>query len=160
MTKNLLISSENLELIYDHAKQTYPEECCGLLVGKIEPNQKVIVKVVPTENNWVNDAKLFDNVNLNSSQERSKQDSFSIAPRTLIQVQKEARKQGLDLIGIYHSHPHHPAIPSEFDREMAWETYSYIIVLIVRGEIKDLRSWSLNDHREWSIENIIEVKKK
>jgi proteasome lid subunit RPN8/RPN11 len=152
MIKNLLISSENLELIYHHAKQTYPEECCGLLVGKIEQNQKVIVKVIPTENNWVNDANLFANFTQYSSQERSKRDSFSIAPKTLIQVQKEARKLNLDIIGIYHSHPDHPAIPSEFDREIAWETYSYIIVSVMKGEIEELKSWSLNDHKGWSLE--------
>jgi proteasome lid subunit RPN8/RPN11 len=157
MTKQLIINSQNLEIIYHHAQQIYPEECCGLLVGKVEQNKKEVVKVIPTENNWLNDAKLFNNLTPTNLTIRSKRDSFSIAPQTLLQVQKEARKLNLDITGIYHSHPDYPSIPSDFDRAIAWEGYSYIIVSVLKGEIKELFSWTLSNENEWISETIIQT---
>jgi proteasome lid subunit RPN8/RPN11 len=74
-----------------------------------------------------------------------------------LRVQKQARDRELDIIGIYHSHPDHPAIPSEFDRAIAWHHYSYIIISVQQGIASDLRSWTLDPHHQFQPEDMITV---
>lgn len=73
----------------------------------------------------------------------------------MLKVQKEARDRQLDIIGIYHSHPDHPAIPSEFDRLCGWQAYSYIIVSVLQGKARDVLSWSLDDNHQFQPEEIV-----
>ena len=76
-------------------------------------------------------------------------------PRLTLPVEKAAREHGLEVIGWYHSHPDHPARPSDFDREHAWPWYSYVIVSVMNGEPGDMTSWRLNDDRQnYSAEGI------
>jgi proteasome lid subunit RPN8/RPN11 len=145
----LKISQEHLNQILTHAEQIYPEECCGILLGKISDYSKIIVEVWPTENTWNKD----DSIELFNRQ-GSKKDRFTIAPEILLKAQKEARDRQLNIIGIYHSHPNHPAIPSEFDRAIAWPEYSYIIVSVIQGKAKDIFSWILDDDRQFKQEKI------
>jgi proteasome lid subunit RPN8/RPN11 len=145
----LKITQEHLNQILTHAEQIYPEECCGILLGKISDYSKIIVEVWPTENTWNKD----DSIELFNRQ-GSKKDRFTIAPEILLKAQKEARDRQLNIIGIYHSHPNHPAIPSEFDRAIAWPEYSYIIVSVIQGKAKDIFSWILDDDRQFKQEKI------
>ncbi len=69
---------------------------------------------------------------------------FSIDPLQQLKAEREAEKQGMKLLGFYHSHPDHPARPSEYDREHAWETFSYVIVSILSGKPADMTSWMLD----------------
>jgi len=127
-----------LKLRLDHLKQikahciiSYPHECCGLLLGKMANEGKILMEVIPTENDWKNQQGLFTHITMRKSiKSRSQTDSYSISPRQLIKTQKQAREKNIDIIGIYHSHPNHPAIPSDFDQAVAWQTYSYIIVSV------------------------------
>jgi proteasome lid subunit RPN8/RPN11 len=73
----------------------------------------------------------------------------------MLQAQKDARDRHLDIVGIFHSHPDHPAVPSEFDRAIAWQRYSYIIVSVQQGQACDLKSWSLDDDQQFQPEAII-----
>jgi len=77
----------------------------------------------------------------------SERNRFLIDPLEQLRVEKDARARGLDVLGYYHSHPDHPARPSEYDRDHAWPWYSYIIVSVERGEPKDMTSWVLSDDR-------------
>jgi proteasome lid subunit RPN8/RPN11 len=77
----------------------------------------------------------------------SRHNRYVISPRSLLEAQREARSSGLDIVGYYHSHPDHPARPSEFDREHAWPGTSYVIVSIEKGKAVDCRSWRLSDDR-------------
>lgn len=70
---------------------------------------------------------------------------FSISPRQLMQAEKTASDAGLVVLGFYHSHPDHPARPSEYDRQHAWPFYSYVIVSTTRGDALDLTSWVLDE---------------
>lgn len=72
-------------------------------------------------------------------------DRYWIDPTDLLRIQHEARDQGLEIIGIYHSHPDHPAVPSDCDRRLAWPVYSYVIAAVHRGHLRDLQSWRLQD---------------
>jgi proteasome lid subunit RPN8/RPN11 len=79
-----------------------------------------------------------------------------INPETVLAAHKEARSLGLDIVGYYHSHPDHPAQPSDFDREHAWPGLSYLIVSVQGGKVAEARSWRLTDERDRYEEETVE----
>lgn len=127
----LKIGRGDIEHIHEHAKETYPEECSGVMVGVHTGEMKVVVDVWRAENTH--------------EDERSRR--FLIDPREYIAFEKRADERDMDILGVYHSHPDHPAEPSEYDRDHAWPGWSYIIASVSGEEIKDLRSWLLKDDR-------------
>jgi len=147
------IRQSDLEQIKNQGITHYPEECCGLLIGKSQGNDNTVIEVVPTVNDWHNQKHLFTEII--HRPDFGKQENFAIAPQSLVQIQKEARQQNLDIIGVYHSHPDHPSIPSEFDRAIAWDFYSYIIVSIVKNQVKTLSSWRLDNLNQFVEEKIV-----
>ncbi|MBE9222300.1 M67 family metallopeptidase [Cyanobacterium stanieri LEGE 03274] len=147
------IKESDLQLIKGEGRLHYPDECCGLLIGKKENNYNVVVKVIPTINDWENQRYFLREIM--DKPDLGKQENFAIAPKTMLQIQKEVRGKNLDIIGIYHSHPNHPAIPSEFDRAIAWEGYSYIIMSVVEKQVEKLFCWQLDEDRRFQEENII-----
>lgn len=152
----LIISPEQRAQIGSHAERIYPEECCGLLIGTVEGEEKIVTEVHEAENNWGNDAAAaFSEI------AGSKRNRFSIDPKVLLKAQKESRQRHLGIIGIYHSHPDAPAIPSEFDRRIAWSGYSYLIVSVCQGSAVELRSWTLDPAHQFQPEaislNILEL---
>lgn len=149
----LEIHPHHLQILRPHAERTYPEECCGLLLGTRSRDRKILIDVIPTENSWNQEAaQSFEEISGSKQREESKNRNFSIAPEEMLRVQKEARDRALDIIGIYHSHPDSPAIPSEFDRAIAWSTYSYLIISVPQGQAKELLSWTLDDDRQFQPE--------
>ena len=141
-----------------HAESTYPEECCGLLLGKLSSDTKILIDVLPTENSWDTEAAdAFQSVEGSAELESSKRRRFSIAPEVMLKAQKDARDRNLNIIGIYHSHTDHPAIPSEFDRAIAWQQYSYVIVSVQQGKAIDLKSWSLDDEHQFQPEELLSL---
>ena len=140
----------------------YPSECCGLLLGKSNNEQKEVVQVIPTANDWENQKdifveldKEFDRSGL-SFENRQCSDSFSINPLTFLKIQKQARQDNLDIVGIYHSHPNYPATPSTFDTKFAWSIYSYIIISVTEERVHNICSWKL-DHFSQFIEEELRV---
>ncbi|WP_424097301.1 Mov34/MPN/PAD-1 family protein [Moorena producens] len=155
----LTLDTQHQLAIQNHAESTYPEECCGLLLGKHRGEVKTLVEVLPTPNNWDSEAAdAYATVEGKPQGDYSRQRRFSIAPEVLLRAQKDARDRNLDIIGIYHSHPDHPAVPSEFDRAIAWQQYSYIIVAVEEGKACDFRSWSLDEHHQFQPEETIIIK--
>jgi proteasome lid subunit RPN8/RPN11 len=149
------LSPEHLQTIHAHAESTYPEECCGIILGYLASEGKIVVEVMPTENAWNTEA------GAEFSGERtaeSKRRQYAIAPEVMLKTQKEARDRSLNIIGIFHSHPDHPAIPSECDRLYAWQGYSYIIVTVQNGKAGELQSWSLDDRHQFQAETIENIK--
>ncbi|HLO86722.1 MAG TPA: M67 family metallopeptidase [Nostocaceae cyanobacterium] len=146
----LKLNPEHLQIIYTHAENTYPEECCGVMLGYLDDESKTVVEVIPTANAWNTEAENFAEVNT----KHSHKDRYAIAPQTMLQLQREARSRSLSIIGIFHSHPDHPAVPSECDRLYAWPLYSYIIVSVINGKASELLSWSLNEHHQFEAEAI------
>jgi len=149
------LSQEQLQTIRTHAESTYPDECCGIILGYLAGEGKIVVEVIPTENVWNTEAAAeFAGDRTTESKKRQ----YAIAPQVMLETQRKARDRSLNIIGIFHSHPDHPAIPSECDRLYAWQGYSYIIVSVQNGKAGELRSWSLDDHHQFQaeeIENII-----
>jgi proteasome lid subunit RPN8/RPN11 len=140
------ISSAQLKTIFDRATAIYPDECCGILLGKFEDECKIVVEVIPTINEWTVSA--HDDLN------RTKHSRFTIPDREIFQAQKRGRDLNLEIIGFFHSHPDYPAIPSECDRVQAWEVYSYPIVSVIQGNAIEIKSWVLNEDRVFRSEEI------
>ena len=126
------LAESDLSAIREHAETSYPEECCGVMIGRAEGPLTQIERVVAMSN----------------ERQESRHNRYLISPEAVLAAHKEARGLGLDIVGYYHSHPDHPARPSEFDREHAWPGVSYLIVSIEKGHQVDARSWRLSDDRE------------
>jgi proteasome lid subunit RPN8/RPN11 len=99
---------------------------------------------------------LFPLINRRDDSPRNR---FSITPEDFRAAERAAAERGLDLLGWYHSHPDHPARPSEFDREHAWPWYSYVIVSVDGGVPKDLTSWQLEDDRSKFQPEVVEAER-
>jgi proteasome lid subunit RPN8/RPN11 len=137
----LKLSQTLIEKIHEHGSRDYPHECCGALLGREEGADRNVLEIVPLEN------RRSDSPN----------NRFSIQPEDVILAEKEARANGWDLIGWYHSHPDSPAHPSDYDREHAWPWYSYIIFQVEKTEPREMRSWRLDDDRAEFAEEGIEL---
>ncbi len=148
----LIISSDRLQTITNHAEHSYPRECCGLLLGTQDGETKTVVEVWPAENAWRDEAEEYWPEDNDLTEERR----YAIAPELMLKAMKEGRERSLSVIGIYHSHPNNPARPSEFDRLYAWPEYSYIIVSVVGGEAREVLSWSLGDGQQFKREVVKE----
>ncbi|MFN6540491.1 MAG: Mov34/MPN/PAD-1 family protein [Nostoc sp. EkiNYC01] len=157
-------NEQQLQTIRTHAENIYPEECCGIILGYLGGGGKTTVEVIPTENAWNTEAaaEFSGDVSRQAASRlrtaESKKRQYTIAPEVMLQAQKQARDRSLSIIGIFHSHPDNPAVPSECDRLYAWQGYSYIIVSVQNGKAAELRSWSLDDTHQFqpeAIENII-----
>jgi proteasome lid subunit RPN8/RPN11 len=128
----LVISSQDLQAIGRHGEATFPEECCGFLIGQAGAETTVVERILPVDN----------------ERQDSRHNRYVIEPETVLAAHKEARAAGADVVGYYHSHPDHPSRPSDFDREHAWPGLSYLIVSVMKGRVADARSWRLADDRE------------
>ncbi|MFL5804484.1 MAG: M67 family metallopeptidase [Roseiflexaceae bacterium] len=145
----MITLSENARLaIRRHAEESYPHECVGLLIGRIEGERKTVEDAFPAQNTWSADIGLTD-----AEHEHSLRDRFSLDPRDYLRADRAARARGLDIVGCYHSHPDHPAIPSERDRVGAQgvgagSSFSFLIQSIRAGEAAELTAWLLADNGE------------
>jgi proteasome lid subunit RPN8/RPN11 len=143
-TAQLKISSELADKIRAHGAQTYPHECCGALLGR------------DTE---VADRRVYREIHglhpLVNRRDDSPKNRFSVTSQDVLDAEKAARQQGLEVVGWYHSHPDHPARPSQYDRDHAWPWYSYIIVSVANRIPEEMTSWRLTDDRtEFELEEI------
>ena len=125
-----------------HGERDYPYECCGLMLGRFEDDRKNVLETYPISN---------------AREEQAKRNRFLIRPEELMHGEKYARGKGLDVVGFYHSHPDDVAVPSQYDLEHAWPTYSYIVVAVEKGSATDLRSWEMESDRSRFKEEEIEV---
>ncbi|HEY4572384.1 MAG TPA: M67 family metallopeptidase [Thermoanaerobaculia bacterium] len=136
----LVIQPRDLEAIGRHGEATFPEECCGFLIGRAVGETTVVERLLPVEN----------------ERQDSRHNRYVIHPETVLAAHQEARAAGADVVGYYHSHPDHPSRPSDFDREHAWPGLSYLIVSVQKGRAADARSWRLTDDRERFDEETLE----
>jgi len=128
----ITIGKKQLTEIREHGIRDYPYECCGLLLGRYTAEQKIVNETYPISN---------------AREESAKRNRFLIAPGELLRGERYAREHDLEVVGFYHSHPDSPAVPSQYDLEHAWPTYSYIIVSTSANEARDLFSWEQEPDR-------------
>ena len=143
----LRLLPEQVDAIHRHAAAEYPNECCGALLGRADGAAKEVAEVVALSNLRHDAARAQELVPLEQPGRESERNRYLIDPREQLRIEKDARARGLSVLGYYHSHPDHPAAPSEYDREHAWPWYSYLIVSVERGDPRDTRSWVLVDDR-------------
>jgi proteasome lid subunit RPN8/RPN11 len=110
-----------------HGRETFPHECCGAMLGK--------------------DGIVREAFQLPNTTEEGPRRRFLVRPGDYRVAEARASEAGLDLLGFYHSHPDHPARPSQYDLDHAWPFFSYVIVSVMAGEDKLLTSWRLQDDR-------------
>ena len=120
-----------------HGRETFPHECCGALVGR--------------------EGVVHEAFALANTTEEGPRRRFLVRPDDYRVAEERARETGLDLLGFYHSHPDHPARPSQYDLDHAWPSFSYVIVSVMAGEDKELTSWRLNDDRAAFAEESVEA---
>ncbi len=136
----LVLTKQVNDLIKRDSVESYPDECCGFLFGKEENEIRIILSAKPV---------------FNVSNENKKR-RFQIDPRDYMLAEKWAVENESGLLGVYHSHPDHPPIPSETDRVYAQPFFSYIILSITNGKWSNTRSWRLNENLQFDEEEIIE----
>ena len=112
-----------VKAIRDHGQETYPYECCGALIGR--------------------DGDVTDTLALPNTTDEGPRRRFLVRPSDYRAAESKASALGAELLGFYHSHPDHPAQPSQYDLDHAWPNFSYLIVAVADGESGDLRSWRL-----------------
>ncbi|MDX1934830.1 MAG: M67 family metallopeptidase [Capsulimonadales bacterium] len=130
------------------AEAGYPEEICGVLVGRWSGEEKIVSRLVPIENRWQESGEAeFSGVG-DDFGGASRHHRFKISPEDYYRVDIDARTAGEAILGFYHSHPDHPARPSDYDLRLAREIFpgfSYMIVSVQRGKATDVTSWVLRD---------------
>jgi proteasome lid subunit RPN8/RPN11 len=134
----IIIEQKPLDEMYQDALQSFPDECCGFLFGKEAGEERIITTILV----------------VNNSKEGDKRRRFEIAPKDYLNAERFADENGLQLLGVYHTHPNHPAVPSEHDRVAAQPYFSYIIISVKQNEIAGIRSWQLNDAFQFEEEKI------
>jgi proteasome lid subunit RPN8/RPN11 len=144
----LRISGSVAEKIRQHGAESYPYECCGALLGRDESAGTIPAGAAREV------VDLFPLVNRRDDSPRNR---FSVTAEDVRHAELAAQAKGLDIVGWYHSHPDHPAHPSEFDREHAWPWYSYVIVGVQSGGPRQMTSWRLEDDRAAFSPEIIEI---
>ncbi len=133
------INSLEYKKIELHGEKTFPEECCGVLLGKVVGGMPII-----------DEARMLKNTNAGSRNTR-----YNIDPLDLIKLEDELEDSDRIMLGIYHSHPNHPAKPSKFDLDHAWPNLSYIVLSVQDGNSELLTSWRLNSEiKEFNEEEI------
>lgn len=129
----LQLSHADYTTLRAHGEQTYPHECCGVLLGKFQNGKNIVHQVVAAGNTRTDSAH----------------NRYHIAPVELIRIQRQARGLGLDIVGFYHSHPDHPAQWSSTDfAEAHWLGCSYVITRVAEGKADVTNSFLLRGTSE------------
>jgi len=124
----ILIEDDAWLLMVSHARTAYPEECCGAMLGVIEDGRKRVRLAVPLEN----------------ASNGSRRARYELRPEDLLEADRQARRQGMDLVGIYHSHPDCGAYFSEADLKNSCPWYSFVVLSVRGGEFDHANSWLPN----------------
>jgi proteasome lid subunit RPN8/RPN11 len=129
-----------LHKIKVHAMEAYPEECCGILVGVVGESGK----------------EVYDVVRIDNAKDENRTRRFLITPEEYRRAEENASAEGLGIMGFYHSHPDHPARPSQFDLDHAWPWCSYIIAAVEQRIPAAVKSWVLKEDRSGFDEELID----
>jgi len=142
----LRLAASILERIQLHGERAYPEEGAGFLLGKEYPERGVrnVVDVIALQNAREADA-------------RGRR--YLITPLDYLRAEMQAERQGLELVGVFHSHPDHPDVPSDFDRDWAQPQFTYLITGIAAGAAGSSRAWRLSEDRAGFTEEEIQVER-
>lgn len=127
----MTIHEETVRRIKVHGERAYPEECCGMMLGVQLDGTRVVREIVEIDN----------------TQGDNRQRRFLISPAQYRHAEQQASESGMELLGFYHSHPDHPAVPSTFDTEHALPWFTYVIVSVTEGRAGTITAWVLTEDR-------------
>lgn len=139
---SLNISADLLKEIHAHGEAAYPEEGAGLLLGLYHETEKRVTAILPLDN---------------AREDAARHNRYLLTAQDYMRGEDEALRRGLEVLGVFHSHPDHPNQPSEFDRQWAMPVFSYLITSVQGGQAIASRSWLLADDRSAFLEEPIEV---
>ena len=128
----LIFAPGTLNGIQRHGEESYPEEGAGLLLGKLQDQNRKVTDLMPLDNTF---------------EGGKRKRRYLISPEAMIEAEERAEALGLEILGVFHSHPDHPAQPSEFDRTWAWPWFAYVITSIQNGQSENSRAWLLKEDR-------------
>jgi proteasome lid subunit RPN8/RPN11 len=128
----IVLTSLLLSTIQEHGERCYPEEGAGVILGTTELESRIVTDILPINN---------------ASDSSERHHRYLIAPREMLAVEMKAEELNRKVIGIFHSHPDHPAEPSEVDKQWALPWYSYIITAVEEGKGTVSRAWLLAEDR-------------
>lgn len=134
----LIIEPRARALMTADAINLFPDECCGFLFGNETGHDRIVTEILM----------------VNNSKEGDKKRRFEISSKDYLKAEQHADKKNLQLLGVYHSHPNHPAVPSEHDRVAAQPWFSYVIISVLEKRPGLIRSWRLNDEFRFEEEKI------
>jgi proteasome lid subunit RPN8/RPN11 len=138
----LEISLELVQRIHAHGEAAYPEEGAGLLLGRADGDRKQVTELLTLSN---------------AREDAARHNRYLLSPQDYLRGEQQAARLGLDVVGVFHSHPDHPNRPSEYDREWAMPWFSYLITSVQSGQAVASRSWQLLPDRSAFIEEAIQV---
>lgn len=139
----LILTPQLLREIHAHGEAAYPDEGAGLLLGSLDGDHKRVTRLLPLDN---------------SREDAARHNRYLLTPKDYLRGEQEAARLGLDVLGVFHSHPDHPNQPSDFDREWAMPWFSYVITSVNLGRAVASRSWLLSEDRAQFAEELIEVR--
>jgi len=131
-----------LNEIHSHGEAAYPEEGAGLMLGTADPIDKLVVSLLTFTN---------------AREQAARHNRYLLTPQDYLHGEQQAARLGLDVLGVFHSHPDHPNQPSEFDREWAMPQWSYLITSVQAGIAVESRSWLLSEDRAQFVEEVIRI---
>ena len=144
----LCIVRNVLNEIRSHAEATYPEECCGLLIGR------EAASAVPAPRSR---KTITESIRMNNAYDGPKHNRYNIDPLEFFKADRVISQKGLTVAGIYHSHPDHPASCSRFDLEHSFPWYSYVIISVPKGHAGETMSWAPREDHDSAIQEEIEI---
>lgn len=130
-----------MERMKEHGRRSYPEECCGFLLGSSDGNARSV-------------RDIFE---LGNAMQENRSRRYIVTPEEYREAEIRAQAVHLELLGVYHSHPDHPARPSQFDLDHALPWWSYIIIAVDRGSPSEVTCWQLRDDRSGFESEQVEV---
>ena len=136
----LELSQDILDQIHAHGEAAYPEEGAGFLLGRASGERRQVTALLELAN---------------AREDAARHNRYLLTPLDYLRGEAEATRLGLDVLGVFHSHPDHPDRPSEFDREWAMPWFSYVITSVQSGQAVESRSWRLAEDRSTFVEEVI-----
>ncbi len=119
------IEAQPWRMMVEHAERVYPNECCGAMLGRTQADRKMVTEAVTLENAW----------------EGGQGERYQLRPEDLLKADREARSRGLDVIGIFHSHPDCDAYFSETDLKNSCPWYSFVVLSVQKGQFHHAKSF-------------------
>jgi proteasome lid subunit RPN8/RPN11 len=139
----LSLTQAVVDAIQAHGEAAYPNEGVGLLLGRATGDEKTAEAILPLANTWPAEEQFH---------------RYQVSGEDMLTAEREAARQGREVLGFFHSHPDHPAEPSRFDHEWAtWPWYSYVITTVEQGRATVTRSWQLREDRSGFDEEAVKL---